>query len=65
MTYATLQTDVLTWQNRSNDADAIAACPLWIRLAESEIRMAMSRLMVSPAETVDQADGSIGREEGL
>lgn len=55
MTYATLQTDILTWLARTGDADAVTACPVWIRLAESELRMALSRLMVTPAETVNDA----------
>lgn len=53
MTYAELQTNVLSWLARSGDSDAVAKCPLWITLAENEIRMAMSRMMVSAAETVD------------
>jgi len=53
--YATLQTSVLAWINRTNDADAVSVCPLWVQMAENELRMAMSRMMVRYGEVRDPA----------
>lgn len=51
--YASLQTAVLSYLNRSGDADAVAQAPLWIQLAEDELRLNMNRLMVRQGETRD------------
>lgn len=53
MNYASLQTTTLSYLIRSGDSEAVAMCPTWIALAEDEIRMAMSRLMVPASESVD------------
>jgi hypothetical protein len=50
-----LQTNILAWINRAGDSEAVAICPLWISTAEDLLRMSLSRLMITPAETVDDA----------
>lgn len=52
-TYANLQTEILAKLNRVNDSDAVTRCPGWITLAEDELRMALTRLMVRQGETLD------------
>lgn len=53
--YATLQTAVLNWLNRSADADAIARCPEWIQLAEDELRTSLATNALREGETNNQA----------
>lgn len=53
--YASLQTAVLSRINRANDSEAILNCPLWVQLAEDELRMVMSRMQIRQAETKEDA----------
>lgn len=52
-TYANLQVEILAKLNRASDTDAVTRCPSWIALAEDEMRMALTRLMVRQGEAVD------------
>lgn len=52
-TYANLQAEILAKINRAGDSDAVTRCPSWITLAEDEMRMALTRLMVRQGETKD------------
>lgn len=54
-TYANLQVEILAKLNRASDTDAVTRCPSWITLAEDEMRMALTRLMVRQGEVVDTA----------
>jgi hypothetical protein len=54
-TYANLQTEILAKLNRASDTDAVTRCVSWITLAEDEMRMALTRLMVRQGETKDAA----------
>lgn len=54
-TYANLQTEILARLNRAGDSDAVTRCPTWITLAEDELRLALTRLMVRQGETNDTA----------
>jgi hypothetical protein len=54
-TYANLQTEILAKLNRASDTDAATRAVTWITLAEDEMRMALTRLMVRQGETKDDA----------
>lgn len=54
-TYTNLQAAILAYLRRSTDTVAILRCPDWISLAEDEIRLGLTRLLVRQGETVNQA----------
>jgi hypothetical protein len=54
-TYANLQTEILAKLNRAADSDAVTRVVSWITLAEDEMRMALTRLMVYQGETKNDA----------
>jgi len=51
-TYSALQTAILNRINRASDAEAASNCPDWITLAENEMRIALTKIMVRQGETV-------------
>lgn len=53
--YTSLQSAILNWINRPNDADAILRCPEWIQLAEDEIKSELSKSPLRQCEVNDTA----------